>query len=349
MDTPRANVIRRGLLACGVLTVLAFGEDIRPTLTIAGDQFLVDGDPKFLVFISYFDAMRATPEVLDSDFRFLSAHKFDGVRVFPNWWDMRDRMAFGEDTLMDGRGRLRPALLKALMRVIECAARHGLIIDLSFAYETVRGLSDLRDDQAGRPQGELPVNQVHIEDYERGLVQVAEAIRAHRHVFVDIQNEYNGRITHVSDDEMKRLCAAIKRVDAARIVTASLANEIGPDDVARRSDAAGVDVVGWHESRNPWRYDAMDELVRSAKRVTTKPIYLGEPASLEVGLTSREFITAVTKAKSGGAAAWTFHTRAGFDLSRKSLAEQLTEDETAFVRACADAVRVAPWGAGGVR
>lgn len=72
----------------------------------------------------------------------------------------------------------------------------------------------------------------------------AAELRRYRHVFFDIQNEFNGRITHVSDDEARRLGLAMKKADPKRIVTASLANEIGPEDVAKRSDSVDADVVG---------------------------------------------------------------------------------------------------------
>lgn len=302
------------------------------TLACEGDRFTVNGQARYLVLISYFDALRAPDDAIGADFAWLQSLGVDGLRVFPNWWNWRDMEHFPADTLLDGDGNLRAAQLAKLKSVLEKAAAHGLIVDVSFAFETVGGLSDLREEQLGVSQGVLPVNQVHIDAYERGLVSAATELRGFRHVFFDIQNEYNGRITHLSDKEVSRLRSALKDVDPDRIVTASLANEIGPEEVAKRSDGVGVDVVGWHESRNPWRFDDMDRLVREAKDVTGKPVYLGEPASMDDELTAENFITAVCKAKAGGAAAWTFHTQGGFDLRNGRLADKLSEREKAFLR-----------------
>jgi hypothetical protein len=331
-------------LALFLVSTVALAEGTAPTLEVQNNRFTVDGQPRFLVLVSYFDAMRASPERCESDFQYLHKNGIDGIRVFPNWWDFRAKIAFAPDTLMDGHADLRPDRLAALKQVLDCAARHGLIVDMSFAYETVEGLSDLRREQVGTGQGALPVNQVHVDEYERGLVAVTKALMDYRNLFFDIQNEYNGRITHLSDDEVRRFGAAIRKTDAKRLVTASLANEIGAEEVASRSNETGVDIVGWHESRNPWQYDAMDMLVGQARAVTTKPIYLGEPALLRDELTAREFIVAVTKAKAGGAAAWTFHTQHCFDLSQKSLADSLTEGEKEFIRTFKKAVDATSWG-----
>ena len=344
------RAIRRCTLAytlCLLFGVLARADSPKPVLTIVGDRFAVNGEPRFLVFISYFDALRASSATLEKDFQYLRDSGFDGIRVFPNWWDERIETGFPSDTLLDGHGQLRPGRLDALKRVLDCAASHALLVDVSFAYETVPGISELRDDDVGKSQGELPVNHVHVDEYERGLTRIIEALRPYRNLFVDIQNEYNGRVTHLSDDEVRRLRAAIKLADPERLVTASLANEIGPAEVAQRSNAVGVDIVGWHESRNPWRFDEMDELVRRAKRGSSKPIYLGEPAPLEDGVIAENAITAVTKAKQGGAAAWTFHTHSSFDLSRGPLKDVQTGEERKFIESFAPRLRAAAWGSAG--
>ncbi|MBX7255279.1 MAG: hypothetical protein K1Y02_02865 [Candidatus Hydrogenedentes bacterium] len=320
------------VLAGLLLTVwTSLAASAAPALRVEGDHFTVDGHPRFLVLVSYFDAMRASDATLDTDFEYFRSVGVDGIRVFPNWWNCADMTHFPDDTLMDATGAIRPDRLARLKPVLDKASSMGFIVDLSFAFETVGGLSALTESQLGHSQAELPVNQVHADAYERGLTETARALRAYRNVFFDIQNEFNGRITHLSDDEVKRFLAAIKAVDPGRIVTASLANEIGPEDVVARSVRLGLDIVAWHESRNPWQYDAMDQLVQRAKQAGRIPIYLGEPASMEQDLGAEEFLTAITKAKSAGAAAWTFHTESGFDLRRAGLTAQLTENEKRFL------------------
>ncbi|MCC6795374.1 MAG: hypothetical protein IT366_09670 [Candidatus Hydrogenedentes bacterium] len=315
-----------------------------PQLAISKNRFTVDGQERFLVLVSYFDAMRASPENLETDFTFLRELGVDGIRIFPNWWDFRSKISFADDTLMDAKGKPRPDRMKVLNDLLERAARYAMIVDVSFAYETVEGLSDLKAEQVGTGQGALPVNQVHIDDYERGLVAITKELKPYENLFLDIQNEYNGRITHLSDDEIRRLAAAIKHADPKRLVTASLANEIGPEEVSERSNEVNIDIVGWHESRNPWHFDAMDQLVLRAVGNTGKPIYMGEPALLRDELTVENFVTAITKSKIGGAAAWCFHTQNGFDLSKQPLVDRLKDKEKDFLRAFKKSVDATTWG-----
>ncbi|MCC6154502.1 MAG: hypothetical protein IT367_12120 [Candidatus Hydrogenedentes bacterium] len=333
----------------GAAVLIAFAlcshaEGTKPQLAISKNRFTVDGQERFLVFVSYFDAMRASAENLETDFTYLREHGVDGIRIFPNWWDFRSKIAFARDTLMDGKGNPRPERMQVLKDVLDRADRHAMIVDVSFAYETVEGLSDLNAEQIGTGQGALPVNQVHIDDYERGLIATAMALTPYENLFFDVQNEYNGRITHLSDDEVRRLGAAIKHADPMRLVTASLANEIGPEEVSERSNKVEVDIVGWHESRNPWRFDIMDQLVLRAIGKTSKPIYLGEPALLKDELTVENFVTAITKAKAGGAAAWCLHTQNGFDLSTQPLVDRLTGGEKEFLSTFKKSLDATAWG-----
>jgi hypothetical protein len=53
------------------------------------------------------------------------------------------------------------------------------------------------------------------------------------------------------------------------------------------------------------------------------PIYVGEPDPRDHGQGDREFRESVTGARQAGAAAWTLHTRAGFQLDDDALADRL--------------------------
>ena len=114
-----------------------------PVLGVDGPRFTVDGTPRFLLVVSYFDALRASDATLEADFAWLRRHGIDGVRIFPNWWRCAAVRQCGghagDDTLMAAPdGALRPAVLARLKAVLAAAGRHGLIVDLSFARETVR-------------------------------------------------------------------------------------------------------------------------------------------------------------------------------------------------------------------
>src|SRR5689334_23821894 len=74
-------------------------------LAVQGDHFTVNGQPRFLAFISYFDALDATDNT--ADFQFLRSQGIDGVRVFPNWWTVAGQ-TFADDTLIRSDGSLDP-------------------------------------------------------------------------------------------------------------------------------------------------------------------------------------------------------------------------------------------------
>ena len=66
-----------------------------PRLATAGAAFTIDGRPRFLLLVSYFDALRASDAALETDFTWFAAHGIDGVRVFPNWWRCEAMRACG--------------------------------------------------------------------------------------------------------------------------------------------------------------------------------------------------------------------------------------------------------------
>ncbi len=88
----------------------------------------------------------------------------------------------------------------------------------------------------------------------------------------------------------------------------------------------------------------MDQLVLRAIGKTSKPIYMGEPELLKDGLTVENFVTAITKSKAGGAAAWCFHTQNGFDLSEQPLVDRLTNTEKEFLRTFRKPLDATAWG-----
>ena len=54
-------------------------------LALVENMFSVNEETKFLVFVSYFDAMHVSSGNLHSDFAYLKGKGVDGVRIFPNW------------------------------------------------------------------------------------------------------------------------------------------------------------------------------------------------------------------------------------------------------------------------
>jgi hypothetical protein len=315
-------------------------------LTRQGARLALNGAPGFLVFVSYFDALRASPGTLRSDFAYLKDKGVDGVRVFPNWWRYDGEYARGgtfyyaQDTLMAPDGSLREGPLSRLLDVLDAAREHGLVVDISFSAESVAHCP--ADNCRGGP-GYPDISSLDLARLRDGLAALARVLArtgsAHRHVIVDIQNESdkdtNGPIDRrpLSDDPgaVRTLVNAIHHVDPQLVVTASLGGGAQAPSVIRFTRAGGLDALAWHEPRETRWWDATAARV-AALRGAGLPVYLQEPEPRGDAHWTREGITAnVVSAFNSGAAAWCFHTRAGFHLGARSLQSQLAPDEAAFL------------------
>lgn len=309
-----------------------------PELGIDGLRFTVDGRPRFLIVVSYFDALRASDAVLDADFAWLRRHGIDGVRIFPNWW----RCAAvgecgghpGQDTLMTAPdGRLRPDRLARLQQVLAKAGQHGLIVDLSFARETVRG-----------PNGGM----LAAAPYTDALASALQALAPAPHVMIDLQNEvYQNRLfADGAAEDAPKVAALARRLDTGKRIVfvssnAGEAERYAYCGVAGACPAgrAPLDVLAVHDAREANWHDrtpaVVRELVAMATRRGPRPIYLQEPMPWQdEGQPDRleRFLDAAARARRAGAGAWTFHTRSAFILrDGRSMQAQMSEDERRFV------------------
>ena len=291
------------------------------TLGVDGDRFTVDGRPRFLLFVSYFDGMRRANANrgagdVDTDFAYLKRAGYDGVRLMVNWqYPCGGGPTDDEQKLFSGDGRINEPMWRVLIRFLERAAAHGLIVDVTFTRDTY----------------EAPIP---VDAYRAAIAGVAGRLLAaggHRHVLFDIQNEYP--IHGLTAADVHGILLAVDGADPARIVTASG----GGGDIL---DDPGMDVVAYHDSREgDWSEAAAArrqiEAVRKATAPQRKPIYLQEPMPF------RKFHPtcgnsewprsgfarlAASHARQGGAAAWTFHTRQSFDLRSRTLVQILAAD-----------------------
>lgn len=309
-----------------------------PRLAIDGPRFTVDGTPRFLVLVSYFDALRASDAVLDADFAWLRRHGIDGVRIFPNWWRCAEvRRCGGQpgaDTLMAAPdGRLRPDRLARLQQVLARAAQHRLVVDLSFARETVRD-----------PKGAM----LGVGPYADGLAAALKALGAMPHVMIDLQNEvYQNRLyAEAAAEDAPQVAALTGRLAArGRILFVSVNAPEAERYVfcgvagACPAGAAPSDVIAVHDAREANWHDrtpaVVRDLVAMAARRGPRPIYLQEPMAWQDEKSPdrlERFLDAAARAKRAGAAAWTFHTRSAFILrDGRSLQAQMSAEERRVV------------------
>lgn len=335
--SPRRNLAGAVVMAMIAAWTATTARSTAPALRLgtAGTSFTVDGTPRFLTFVSYFDAMDAV--ALDADLAAL-ARSVDGVRIFANWWDLGDqrcRYRFSDRTLFEGRTDgtigLRPDRLVRLKHVLSRARHHGLIVDLTFAADTVLGASQL----APGPNGLVcpPADFKNVVNWTGIASAIGETTRAlahpeYAHVFFDLQNEAGHNYNRATDQDLQLLADAVRAKDPNRLISVSSYNpdadrQAGLVARLRLSMLNFHDVPrgkGWGERTKQHVERFRAGLERAGLAV---PIYAGEPDSGAYDGGTEEFRLAITGARAAGAGAWTYHTRTAYDLRTASLDERI--------------------------
>jgi hypothetical protein len=286
-------------------------------LSIQGDRFAVDGEPRFLVFMSMFGLMGAPN--MAADLRTIKSHGFDGFRIWPN-------LDTGPQ-IFNSDGTVRAAALERLRSILDVARRERLVVDVTFTFEHTPGLTPARARQ--------------------GIVAVTDALRSYDNLLFDIQNERNVRDRrYMSEADVRSILEGIRSADPARITTASNSPADGPAYAADFTARVGLDVTAYHEPRTmEWHTLSTTQEVVLALRSKGRPVYLQEPMSTRDSQQlhpspdrANYFLQAVGHARQAGAAAWCFHTHAGTDYrSGPALLEDrlrlLAQPDWAFVNA----------------
>jgi hypothetical protein len=295
-----------------------------PALRIETDHLVKGDGSKFLIFVSFFDALRAydrNPSSLRSDFQYLRAHQIDGVRVFPNW-QFGNNLFYSNGTLDTGR-------LAVLRAILQMAYEEGLVVDVSFARFNMQ-----------------------VPEYKAALVSAASELRDFRHLVFDIENERDldrpDQFLSLEDTQDAR--NRIKGVDPSRIVTASNTGVSGEDGVgtAAMQINLALDLAAFHDPRyadwyawrTPWIIQNMWYYWPWNVRV-----YLQEPQAWQDDPNENHHLQALHNSKRYGAAAWTFHTRAGHDLGSQSFYDRLSVGERVFFDRVRDELPIEGWSA----
>lgn len=360
------------LLFALVAVLAANAVSAQPRILVEGDHFTVNGVPRFLIFVSYFDAMRAarggpcpadfSQPTLQCDLKYIKeVLRFDGVRIFVNWlkWaDLSDPTNpqdnwFGADTLLTFDGGYRPDVLAQLLEVLDAAGAAGLIVDLTFTRDTVCGVAPVSG--SGCPDQ----YRMSIDAYRSAVRDVVSVLANQSarfpHVVVDLQNERNLDRTfqNLPDVRVLELATAIRAVGGpiSRKLGASIATP-STEEVAASVSAGGLDIADWHEPRDANWFAVTESRVhdlraRLAAAGVVRPINMQEPQRWQDDRNPANHNTAVQGAKRAGAAAWTFHTRTSFSLENTSFSARLNLDGAqraalAQLKTAADQV---PWGA----
>ena len=299
----------------------------------AGERFVLNGEPAFLLGVSYFGALGAPEEFIEEDLTDLKRSGVNCIRVWPTW------EAFGHRvSAFDADGdELSPAWEK-LLWLCELADKLHFVVDVAFARGEAPGGAILGGDEAH-------LNAVGI---------LAEALTPYRNAIVDVAAEWNAPAAGgVSIAFVKQLRDRIKQADPQRLVTASHAGDVEPDLLYQYLMAAKVDFLAPHRPVGPDSQAQTEQKTRTlcsrmARLGKVVPVLYSQPLRRgEEGPQPRaeDFLTDLSGAISGGAAGWCFHNgpdatgpercpRRCFDLrpSEGRLLDQLEDEERTVLR-----------------
>ncbi len=171
-------------------------------LGINGTQFTINGQPAFLLGASYYGALGATREFIRDDLDDLQRHGFNWIRMWATW------AAFTNDvSAVDSNGNAREPYFGKLKWLLgECDGRQ-MVVDVTLSRgKGVSGATGLTT----------------LAAHQRAVETLVTGLKAYRNWYLDLGNERNirdGRFVSVGD--LRQLRDAVKRLDPARLVTAS--------------------------------------------------------------------------------------------------------------------------------
>lgn len=322
------------------LTLLmpAFGAG-QTVLGVEGTRFTINGEPTFLLGISYYGGAAAPAETVRRDLDDLAERGINWIRVWATW------VSGDENTsAITGSGEPRPPYFDQLVELVRLADERGIVVDVTLT----RG-----------PLGPRPTEEAltKVEDHCRAASVLAAALRGFRNVYIDMANERDVRDARfVPYEELARIRAAIRDVDPERLVTASGVDDGGAKHLKGHLEVAGEDFICPHLGRDPGSPGRTEKQTRQylatmAEMGHLAPVHYQEPFRRAYGAwqpEAEDFLTDLAGAVRGGAAGWCLHNgspRGGaagparsFDLrpGQPRLMEQLDEVELDVLRRMAN-------------
>jgi hypothetical protein len=304
-------------------------------LGIEGTDFKLNGQPAFLLGISYYAALGAPKDSVRRDLDDMQRSGFNWLRVWATW-DMFDHdvSAVG----FDG-GPRGPYLEKLKWLVAECD-RRGLVVDVTLARSAKRIAT--------------------IEAHQRAVEVIVSALKPHRNWYLDLANERDVRdARYVSPAELKKLRELVRRLDPSRLVTASFGgHDLSEQDVREALQTIGLDFLSPHRPRTPGSPAQTEARTRECLEWTSQfgravPVHHQEPFRRGYGRwgpAAADFLTDLRGAVAGGAAGWCFHNgaqrtapdsqpRRSFDMREQRLFEQLDAQERQAIKDMAAEIR----------
>ena len=302
-------------------------------LELQGERFSIGGVTRFVLGASYFSCLYAPAATLQSDFQYLHGKGVSVVRCWVNWpihhqtWDTESP---DNIVLVRADGTLSPLGLTRLEQVLSIAQAHGLVVDATFNQDTPHKT---------------------FSAHKAGIVAATSALKARTNLLFDLQNEtshYTNLPYFMSPAQVKEARDAVKAVDPARIVTASVTSVSALSSFVSTGD---LDVGAYHCCRSTnWEGRTYTEALGARAAIGPGiPVYFQEPNRCGTGgqyadcTDGSEFVTAATNAKRGHAAGWVFHNEESYDLRSGTLQGKLNAGQHDALNRFAAALAVTPW------
>lgn len=324
------KLTRRTLIG-GAASLLVRPAAAATELTVREDRFLLAGQPRFLLGISYYGALGAPEQLVVDDLQEIRRRGFNWLRAWATW------DAFEHDVAaVDGKGAGREPYLSRLKALVERLDGLGIVADVTLS----------------RGEGSTGVRRLldHAE-HRRAVETLITALKPWRNWYLDLSNERNigdKRFTRL--EELKVLRERVRQLDPNRLVTASHGGDIEPDELRAYVREVGVDFITPHRPREPRSAAETEAKTRDYRSQMEKlgrvvPVHYQEPfrrGYASWNPSAKDFTTDLAGARAGGAAGWCFHNgdqrdrpdhrpRRSFDLRERSLFAQLDEEERKFV------------------
>lgn len=317
-------------------------EQATTRLTTAGTSFAINGEPTFLLGLSYYGGLGAPEEAIVSDLADLRTYGFNWIRVWATWGGFENDVS-----AVDAEGRPREAFLNKLTWLVDVCDRQGIVVDVTLSRGNgVAGPSRLQT----------------LEAHRRAVTAIVTALREHQNWYIDLGNERSmsdGRF--VSMNDLRALRELARGLDTDLLVTASHHGvDLKKDDVRDYLEQARVDFLSPHRPRHAASPGETAEYTRQLLVWMKEwgreiPVHYQEPFRRGYGAwqpLAADFVADLAGAKRGGAAGWCFHNgdqrkapdgqpRRSFDLRARRLFEQLDEEETGVLHRLAPAAGLA--------
>lgn len=324
------------LWLCVTQNSLASAANSRSTvLGIDGTRFTLNGQPTFVLGISYYAALGAPDDFVRRDLDDMQRYGFNWLRVWVTW-DMFDHNISAVDEMGEPR---EPFFGRLKWLMAECD-RRGMVVDVTLS----RGVGGLSDFGAHR----------------RAVQVIVERLKPYRNWYLDLGNERDVRdARHVPADELKKLRTLVRRLDPDRLVTASFGgHDLSEREVRESLMEIGLDFLAPHRPRHPSSPAQTESQTKHCLALAEQigrpaPVHYQEPFRRGYGRwqpTAQDFLLDLRGAVTGGAAGWCFHNgaerstpdkqpRRSFDLRRRRLFDRLDEEERRVVESVAGTLR----------